>query len=192
MKNQIVKTENGNFDLNGLPVSARGTTMYKDVFFGNSGWQVEGDCYVAIAGLTEEEQKISGKQSFMFHLSKHDDARAAAYVAMKFNEDREKNVEALRNTKTGAWECEVPSFQFEQLDSPEMQNRRAGTVVRSKKIKKAAAGVAIDNRMADAEFAVILKKVNIQEMISKFGKEVLMQARKVLTINEFELRFGIK
>ena len=64
--------------------------------------------------------------------------------------------------------------------------------IKRKHAKKAASGVAIDDRPADSNFSVVLKKVNVQELVAKFGKEALLQARKVLTINEFELRFGIK
>jgi hypothetical protein len=40
-------------------------------------------------------------------------------------------------------------------------------------------------------FGDILKKVDVKTLVAKFGKDILLQARKVLTVNEFELRFGI-
>jgi len=48
-----------------------------------------------------------------------------------------------------------------------------------------------DERSADSAFKDILAKVNIQDLIVRFGKEDLMRSRKCLTVNEFELRYGI-
>ncbi len=138
------------FDKNGLPLSYRGTTCYKDVYFGGAGWQHAGqEVYVAIAGLSPEEAEIAGKDTFMFHLSKHDNVLDAAYVAMKFNEDRENNVRRLKGVKTGYWECAIPKFEFEPEDTekaralrikiksrgeqnatvePKVKSRKAGTI----------------------------------------------------------------
>ena len=130
--------KNGNeYDLNNLLISRQGTTSYKDVFFGCAGWQ-HGDqlVYVAIASLSEEEQKISGKKTFMFHLSKHDNPLSAAYHAMKFNEDRDNNVIKLRGVKTGSWECEIPEFQYEAIDSEENVARRSEIIEKHNSAKK--------------------------------------------------------
>tara|TARA_B110000503_G_scaffold31864_1_gene51575 strand:- start:25 stop:567 length:543 start_codon:yes stop_codon:yes gene_type:complete len=48
-----------------------------------------------------------------------------------------------------------------------------------------------DDRPADVAFGDILKRVNINDLVKQFGKEDLMRSRKCLTVNEFELRYGI-
>ena len=60
-------------------------------------------------------------------------------------------------------------------------------------VEKAIAkkGPKIDNRPADTAFAEILKKININDLVERFGKEDLLRSRKTLTVNEFELRYGI-
>ena len=60
-----------------------------------------------------------------------------------------------------------------------------------KTTKKSKLYVVTDNRPADKNFAVLTEKHNVQELANRFGREVCLQARKNLTINEFELRFGL-
>lgn len=57
--------------------------------------------------------------------------------------------------------------------------------------KDKATSAATDERMADANFAEINANYNVSELVAKFGREVVLQARKVLTMNEFALRFGL-
>lgn len=57
--------------------------------------------------------------------------------------------------------------------------------------KKVAAEIQIDNRSADKFFDVIYAKYDIPALAKKFGRETVMTARRLLTINEFELRFGL-
>lgn len=58
-------------------------------------------------------------------------------------------------------------------------------------IRKRHLGTATDDRPADAAFKDILAKVNIQDLVARYGKEDLLRSRKTLTVNEFELRYGI-
>ena len=46
-----------------------------------------------------------------------------------------------------------------------------------------------DERLADEVFAEINKKYDVKELVTKFSYDVVLQARKNLTVNEFELRF---
>jgi hypothetical protein len=181
-QNQIV---NG-FDLNGLPISLRGATAYKGVSL-MSCWQF-GDVkqYVALVGLNEDERRISGKSTFIFHLSAHDNPLDAAWVAMKFHEDKATNLLKLRDTRTCEWDHgPIPKFEFEPIGHVE----KVTGVVGMKKVK---AAVAIDNRSADSNFDVLYSKYNIPALLAKFGRDTVLTARKLLTINEFELRFGLE
>jgi len=47
----------------------------------------------------------------------------------------------------------------------------------------------IDDRLADKVFAEINKKYNMKSLVEKFSYEIVLQARKTLTVTEFELRF---
>ena len=148
MENKIVTVAGKKQDLNGLPISLRGTTSYKDVYFGWAGYQHNHEVYVAIAGLNEEEQKISGKDTFMFHLSKHDDPRDAAYVAMMFNRNREENLIKLRGVMTAGWQCEIPEFKYDAIDTD--SNRELRMKMKTKtKIKVKIPNIIKNNAPAD-------------------------------------------
>lgn len=60
-----------------------------------------------------------------------------------------------------------------------------------KSTKKSKLYVVTDERPADKNFAELNAKYNINKLVQFFGEELLLQARKNLTINEFELRFGL-
>lgn len=60
-----------------------------------------------------------------------------------------------------------------------------------KTTKKSKMYVVTDDRPADKNFVVLNEKYNMQELAKRFGREACLQARKNLTINEFELRFGL-
>jgi hypothetical protein len=127
--NKIVTKNGVKFDLNGLPISLRGTTAYKDVYFGDA-WGPGNEIYVAIAALNENEAKIAGRETYMFHLSKHGNPLDAAYVAMKFNEDRAKNVRKLKGVTTGAWQCVIPKFEYEAIDTKDNIARRRSIIAK--------------------------------------------------------------
>lgn len=46
-----------------------------------------------------------------------------------------------------------------------------------------------DERSADSVFAELRNKHDVDSLAKKFSREVVLQARKTLTVNEFELRF---
>ena len=46
-----------------------------------------------------------------------------------------------------------------------------------------------DERSADSVFAELRNKYDVDSLAKKFSREVVLQARKTLTVNEFELRF---
>ena len=60
-----------------------------------------------------------------------------------------------------------------------------------KSTKKSKLYVVTDDRPADKNFAVLYEKHDIKTIVKRFGRETCLQARKTLTINEFELRFGL-
>jgi len=191
--NAIVKANGKLFDLNGLPISLRGTTAYLGVYFGDAGFQHGGqEVFVALTGLSEEERALTGKRTHLHHLSKHDNVLDAAYVAMKFAENREANMLKLKDTKTGEWDYGVlPKFEFEAIDTDKTRERRVSIIKKIRASKPKKAEVVLDNRLADANFDVLHSKYDIASLVAQFGRDTLLTARRVLTINEFELRFGL-
>lgn len=49
--------------------------------------------------------------------------------------------------------------------------------------------VLTDERTADSVFPELYNKYDINELVAKYSRETVLQARKTLTVNEFELRF---
>ena len=135
MKNSIVIVNGNKEDLNGLPVSARGTTMYKNVSFCKVDTKGERRlCYIAIAGLNEEEQKLANKNTFMFHLAFCDNVLEAAYIANEFDKNRDVYVKELAYITNGNFEVEVPEFKYEALDSELTKNARVAVMSKTKKV----------------------------------------------------------
>lgn len=65
----------------------------------------------------------------------------------------------------------------------------SNTVKRMFKRYKKMYQVLTDERLADVAFAEINKKYDVKALVEKFSYETVLQARKNLTVNEFELRF---
>jgi len=51
--------------------------------------------------------------------------------------------------------------------------------------------VKTDDRPADSNFAVLSQNHDMISLQKRFGRDTCIQSRKTLTINEFELRFGL-
>ena len=52
-------------------------------------------------------------------------------------------------------------------------------------------GPKVDNRSADSAWSDIYAKYNVKDIAQRFGRDTVINARKTLTVNEFELRFGL-
>lgn len=65
----------------------------------------------------------------------------------------------------------------------------SNTVKRLFKNRKKVYQVLTDERFADKVFAELRNKYDVDSLAKKFSREVVLQARKTLTVNEFELRF---
>ena len=65
----------------------------------------------------------------------------------------------------------------------------ANSVTRLYKRYKKVYQQLTDERLADEVFAEINKKYDVKALVAKFSYDVVLQARKNLTVNEFELRF---
>ena len=121
-----MKTQN--FDKNGLPLSMRGTTCYKNVSYAKVHYNGLTVGYIAVAGLNEEEQKISNKSTFAFHLGFFDNVLEAAYVAQYFNQNREELLPKLRDIGNGCfyrdYGVDIPTFEHEPIDTEEARIRR--------------------------------------------------------------------
>lgn len=175
-------------DLNGLPVSFRGRTAYKGVGY-LSCWSFKTRMYVALVGLNEDERRIAGKDTFIWHLSVHDNPLDAAYVCMKFHENKTENVKKLNGVAKGNWNYGIlPTFEFEPINGT---FRADQPTQRSGKVRRKAVEAQIDARRADQHFDVLHAKYDIAALVVKFGRDTVITARKLLTINEFELRFGL-
>lgn len=184
-------------DMNGFEISMRGTTAYAGVRFGHTGYQHDHEVYVAVVGLSDEEQKIASKSTFMWHLSKHDNLLDAAYAVMKFNEDRESNVASLFGAKTGDWDCgPIPEFEYDAIDTPEHKSRRLAMKNRKGVSKKKLVEIVTDDRLIDAKGSrtTMSRKYGSDVFLKlgrKFGNKVVNRDIATLTINEFQLRYGL-
>ena len=121
-----MKTQN--FDQNGLPLSTRGTTCYKNVSYTKVHYNGLTVGYVAVAPLSESEQQIADKKTFAFHLGFFDNMLDAAYVARHFDLNREELLPKLRTVGNGCFfrdhPIEIPQFEFEAVDTEVHQARR--------------------------------------------------------------------
>ena len=186
------------YDLNGLKLTVKkdgslrsGTTAYSGVYFGEAGWQNDHEVYVAYIGLSDEENKISGKKSYMWHLSKHDNVLDAAYAVKVFNENREVNIELLTTTKTSDWDCgKIPTFEYDPIDSPEHAAKRVEVMK-----KRPVEPITTDERKVAKQRGFFGKKYGpgIFKTLGKtFGRETVVNDIDTLTITEFQLRYGLK
>jgi hypothetical protein len=135
MQNQIKLINNKKFDLNNLPISIRGTTAYANVSFTHVDNMGERRlCYIAIAGLNEEEQQIAKKNTFMFHLAFCETALEAAYIANEFDKNREYYLPRLIHVTNGNFardfDIQIPKFDFDQIDTEKTINKRADVAAR--------------------------------------------------------------
>lgn len=164
------------FDLNGLPVTNRGSCVYRNVSYGlgagRYGWNPEEgkDIYTAcVSNILDEEKAASGYKGFVIHLSHHDNALDAAYVAMRFEEDKVNNLKKLRSVGVGNWQCEIPSFEYEALDSDN------AVKVRNKMIIKAKSRTKVKTK---AKIKVAGPKVKTQEELDRAAAMAAVFARK--------------
>lgn len=184
-------------DLNGFEISMRGTTAYAGVRFGRTGYQHDHEVYVAVIGLSDEEQQIAGKSTFMWHLSKHDSLLDAAYAVKVFNEDRESNIASLFGAKTGDWDCgPIPEFEYEAFDTPEHKARRVAMKTRKGLSVKKLVEIITDDRLIDTKGSrtTMSRRYGSDVFLKlgrKFGNKVVNNDIHTLTINEFELRYGL-
>lgn len=65
----------------------------------------------------------------------------------------------------------------------------ANSVTRMYKRYKKVYQQLTDERLADKVFAELRNKYDVKALVEKFSYETVLQARKNLTVNEFELRF---
>ena len=56
---------------------------------------------------------------------------------------------------------------------------------------RARKGPKLDERPADSAWKDIYEKYNVKQLAEQFGRDQVLHARKTLTVNEFELRFGL-
>ena len=193
LPNKTVTIDGKTFDLNGLPVTFKGNCPYKAVYYGKNF----NEDYMAVVTLTKEEAKIAGKNknTYLFHIGRYEDPRAAAYAAMMFSEDREANVLKLRDLVSPQdWECEIPEFKYEAIEGSTRVDKRGRKVVKAKSAKAAHVNAVKDKiagRPATDMAPQIWGNTVFVDLAKKFGKETVLNARKYLNVNEFALRFGL-
>ena len=150
MQNVVIKGK----DSNGLPVSNQGATPYRHVWIQSKlheGKQI----WWAYVAITKEEEKMLGVNNWAYWLYGSEDPRAAAYVSMKFNENREANLQSLvgrtipKEVDSICWgdDIEIPDFQFDCLPSFAKSKKRGSDRAKAvvakidRPIKKARRGI---------------------------------------------------
>lgn len=173
------------YKINGVQIntSTRGVTGYEGSTF-SPAWTLDHSkpFIAAIGNPTDPELKklLRAKERTALHLGQYSDSREAAYVVGLYKNDPVAILTELAETN----QIDV-EFPAELYSLPEFI-----TVDEAIKKIQEAKPVKTDDRPADTNFGVILAKYDINKMKQMYGAEVLLQAKKVLTINEWELRFG--
>ena len=164
--------------------STRGVTGYEGATFSPAWTLNEQKPFIAAIGNPTDtylKTLLTAKDRTALHLGQYSDSREAAYVVAMYKNDPENVLLELRDTGTL-----VVEFPKELYALPELLTCSEA----QEQIKKTTV-IKTDDRPADKNFAELNAKYNINELAKRFGKELLLQSRKYLTINEFELRFGL-
>ena len=166
-------------DKNNLKLSSRGATSYLNVAYSvKDVWAArskgfENGYYIAVAALNDEEKKIAGKKTFMFHLGYFDDVRDAAYVAQTFDANREEYLPQLNNVTIGAWEHpHIPTWEYEAIDTEINVLQRE--VIKNRTARPEPKPVFSNSQLQN----IFSEEVEIAKLYSEYSKIIAVPNRK--------------
>lgn len=190
MLNRVTGNGSNAHDMNGLPISPRGTTSYKGVYYGPIGTNGE-FAYQSTTSLSKDEAKQANKKTFIWYLGSFDDVRDAAYVAMQFNKNKKANVVDLLNSTSRHWDYNfnIPKWKYEAIDSDHNKTARKNVIRAAKKLWTTNVKFLVP--ATDCAVKIWGAHVFI-DLAKKYGSNIVLEARKYLTVVEFAARFGLK
>lgn len=126
------------------------------------------------------------------HLGSYADAREAAYVVGKYHQDPINTLRYINSN--GVWD----NFPADLYNLPEglafdkavalLNSRLTKNNTRGTKVKQT---ISMDNRPARESFFSKYSQDVAKQLRTKFGSDMVRCEFDVLTINEFELRYGL-
>lgn len=141
----------------------------------------------------EVMRNVVAQHRTSLHLGSYADAREAAYVVGRYHQDPIGTIQYVN--ANGAWD-NFPSDLYNLPEglafdkAVELLNARLAKTSKStsKRIKKI---ISMDNRPARESFFSKYSQDTAKQLRSKFGSDLVRREFDLLTINEFELRFGL-
>lgn len=138
------------------------------------------------------------KTNYMATQKRHENNTLTSFVADNYNDliqeviavdtdalEEAKAVKASEMTKLAAASYTLANVNFAMSGGFHESSSVKRVFNRHKKVYQKLT----DERSADSVFAELRNKYEVDSLAKKFSREVVLQARKILTVNEFELRF---
>jgi hypothetical protein len=179
-----------------VETSTRGVTGYKGSTFSPAWTCSEVFPFISAVGnpsAPDLQLLLRAKARTSLHLGQYADSREAAYVAALYYANPVAILTELKNT--GTLDVEFPDELYEL---PENITRHAATVAiaianakpkTARSLKNIVVSISADNRPAASNFGEIMGQTAFNDVVSRFSREQLIHDRKVLTVNEFTMRY---
>jgi len=179
-----------------VKTSTRGASGYEGCSFSPAWTQNEAVPFIAATSNPTEPELIAllpAKHRTALHLGHYADSREAAYVVAYYKANMREVILSLVNN--GCVDIHFPSELYDlpvfisqaEAEFKVSECKAKKGIVRAKKENCAKT----DDRPADSNFAVLSQNHDMISLQKRFGRDTCIQSRKTLTINEFELRFGL-
>lgn len=160
--------------------------------------------FVAACGNPRDasiKDQLQANKRTAWHGGDYNDAREAAYVVARFKLnpiaiDREIQANGGVYDDFPADLYTLPIFtslkDAQKIVNDKIAEKRENSArVVKKQSTKRKASLQVNNAPVDKYWAELYEKYNIPALAVKFGKDAIITSRKFLTVNEFELRFGL-
>ncbi len=141
--------------------------------------------------------EVVAQQRTSLHLGHYADSREAAYVVAKYKQDPITVIREVQNN--GSWvdfpedlytlqEVLTHSDAVDLIQQSRIQSKNSGNTV---KISKKVITPKVDNRPARDAYFEKYNHDTSKQLWAKFGRDLVRREFDILTINEFELRYGL-
>lgn len=181
-----------------IKTSTRGVTGYEGSTF-SPAWTLDmNKPFIAAIGNPTEAKLVKllrAPERTALHLGIYADSREAAYVVALYRANPEQIL--AEHYATGHVDVDFPSELYnlpEYMTNAEAQKLIAETRATRKETgtkKRIPSRPVVDMRMAADCWAELYKKHNLKALADKYGRDEIVRAREVLTVNELELRYGL-
>lgn len=189
-----------------IDFNTRASSGYKQSSFNNKQRQYL--AWVKKDDLLDTDPRVNLVQpgsSPTFTLGWFNDSREAAYAAAYFSTNRKTVLDQYFNSVTSAATkidrqqvfsvigLGFPSdlYTLPQSAPQTARIKSAKVSFKTTRVSKAKAAINIDNRPAKDFIVAKIGFALVKDLIAKFGREAVQTAHDNLSVNEYELRFGI-